>query len=71
MKIESSDDTFLRIVYFLKVITAKMKCFMQQVKEKAIIAVVGGSDLDKIKEQMGGESCECVVSFCNDSILAF
>lgn len=39
-----------------QVITAKMKCFMQQVKERAIIAVVGGSDLDKIKEQMGGES---------------
>ena len=35
-----------------------MKDFLQTLKQKVVVAVVGGSDLVKIKEQMGGESCE-------------
>ena len=36
-----------------------MKDFLQKLKQKVVVAVVGGSDLVKIKEQMGGESCKC------------
>jgi len=37
-------------------ITQEMKDFLQKLKQKVVVAVVGGSDLVKIKEQMGGES---------------
>ena len=42
-----------------------MKDFLQKLKQKVVVAVVGGSDLVKIKEQMGGESC----MFCEYSDL--
>ncbi len=32
-----------------------MKDFLAELKKKVVIAVVGGSDLAKIKEQMGGD----------------
>lgn len=32
-----------------------MKEFLVKLKEKAVIAIVGGSDLPKMQEQMGGE----------------
>lgn len=41
-----------------QVIAQEMKDFLQTLKQKVVVAVVGGSDLVKIKEQMGGESCE-------------
>ena len=34
-----------------------MEDFIGDLRKKVVIAVVGGSDLVKIKEQMGGESC--------------
>ena len=35
-----------------------MKEFLAKLKEKVVVAIVGGSDLVKIKEQMGGDSCK-------------
>eukprot|EP00794_Sanderia_malayensis_P009145 gene9145-10118_t len=37
-------------------ITPEMKQFLGELREKVVVAVVGGSDLIKIKEQMGGDS---------------
>lgn len=52
------------VVIFIKkslictqVITKEMESFIGDLRNKVVIAVVGGSDLVKIKEQMGGESC--------------
>jgi len=38
-----------------KVITDGMRVFMDELRTKVIVGVVGGSDLVKIKEQMGGD----------------
>lgn len=38
-----------------QVITDEMKEFMDKLREKVVVGVVGGSDLSKIKEQMGGD----------------
>ena len=40
-----------------QVITDEMKNFLEELQKKVVIAVVGGSDLCKIKEQMGGDAC--------------
>ncbi|XP_065058294.1 uncharacterized protein LOC135686071 [Rhopilema esculentum] len=39
-----------------QVITDEMKNFLEDLQKKVVIAVVGGSDLCKIKEQMGGDA---------------
>lgn len=38
-----------------KVITQEMRDFMDELRKKVTVGVVGGSDLVKIKEQMGGD----------------
>jgi len=38
-----------------QVITEEMKDFMEKLRTKVIVGIVGGSDLPKIKEQMGGD----------------
>jgi len=38
-----------------QVITEEMKTFMDQLRTKVVVGIVGGSDLPKIKEQMGGD----------------
>jgi len=38
-----------------KVITDEMRVFMDELRTKVVVGVVGGSDLVKIKEQMGGD----------------
>ena len=42
----------------LQVITPDMKEFILRLKEKAVIGIVGGSDLPKMEEQMGGDGGE-------------
>lgn len=41
-----------------QVITSEMKEFLLHLKEKAVIGIVGGSDLVKMEEQMGGDGGE-------------
>lgn len=41
-----------------QVITPDMKEFLLRLKEKAVIGIVGGSDLPKMEEQMGGDGGE-------------
>ena len=41
-----------------QVITSDMKEFLLRLKEKAVIGIVGGSDLPKMEEQMGGDGGE-------------
>ena len=57
-----------------QVITPEIKDFLQKLKQKVVVAVVGGSDLVKIKEQMGGESCKFYIfftfAFIRDHLLA-
>jgi len=38
-----------------QVITQEMRAFMDELRTKVIVGIVGGSDLVKIKEQMGGD----------------
>ncbi|XP_065882651.1 phosphomannomutase 2-like [Dysidea avara] len=38
-----------------KVITPEMKEFLLDLKKKVVIGIVGGSDYDKMQEQMGGD----------------
>jgi len=38
-----------------QVITEEMRIFMDQLRSKVVVGIVGGSDLVKIKEQMGGD----------------
>ena len=40
---------------FVQVITPEMKQFMLDLKKKVVIGIVGGSDYDKMQEQMGGD----------------
>ncbi|XP_065659200.1 uncharacterized protein LOC100208165 isoform X2 [Hydra vulgaris] len=40
-----------------KKISDEMHNFMLQLTKKVVVGLVGGSDLEKIKEQMGGERC--------------
>ena len=35
-----------------------MRDFLEELRKKVIVGVVGGSDLPKIKEQMGGDYCK-------------
>jgi phosphomannomutase len=37
------------------VIKPEMKAFLAELKKKAVLGVVGGSDYDKMEEQMGGQ----------------
>ena len=37
-----------------------MKQYLQQLKQKVVIGIVGGSDMAKQTEQMGGEDGECM-----------
>ena len=37
-----------------------MKTFLAELKKKAVLGVVGGSDYPKMEEQMGGEDCKCL-----------
>ncbi|KAL1420900.1 hypothetical protein MTO96_004275 [Rhipicephalus appendiculatus] len=40
-----------------QVITNEMYGFLQTLKQEVAVALVGGSDLVKIEEQMGGSTC--------------
>jgi len=35
-----------------------MQDFMKKLQERVVVGIVGGSDLNKIKEQMGGDYCK-------------
>ena len=35
--------------------------FMKELQKRVVVGVVGGSDLAKIKEQLGGDDCEFLV----------
>ena len=39
-----------------------MTDFIDELRKKVVVGVVGGSDLVKIKEQMGGDSCKELLS---------
>ena len=39
----------------LQGISPEMKDFMLKIKKKVVIGIVGGSDYDKIQQQMGGD----------------
>ena len=41
----------------VQVIKPEMKAFLAELKKKAVLGVVGGSDYDKMEEQMGGQDC--------------
>ncbi|KAL3233248.1 hypothetical protein MRX96_022884 [Rhipicephalus microplus] len=51
-----------------QVITNEMYGFLQTLKQEVAVALVGGSDLVKIEEQMGGPTCQeklqKVINFC-------
>lgn len=42
-----------------QVITPEMKEFILNIKKKVVIGIVGGSDYDKMQEQMGGDDSKC------------
>jgi len=44
------------------VITPEMKEFILNIKKKVVIGIVGGSDYDKMQEQMGGDDSKCIVA---------
>ena len=46
---------FHHIRFFLQRVTEEMENFLQELKSKVKVALVGGSDLVKIAEQMGGD----------------
>ena len=50
----------------LQVISPEMKTFLQKLKEKVVVGIVGGSDLPKMQEQMGGDDGKCL---CNVNVL--
>ncbi|XP_012937793.1 uncharacterized protein LOC101864387 [Aplysia californica] len=53
-------------LYFFQKVTAEVREFLSQLKEKVLIGVVGGSDLVKIAEQMGGNDyCKSIYLFLN------
>lgn len=39
-----------------------MEEFLEKLKQKVIVGVVGGSDLKKIKEQLGNEQCKYLLN---------
>ena len=41
-------------------VTGEMKAFMAELREKVPIGIVGGSDLEKIKEQLGSD---CITEY--------
>ena len=41
----------------MQVIKPEMKAFLGELKKKAVLGVVGGSDYPKMEEQMAGEDC--------------
>lgn len=51
-----------KMYLFIQVITKEMEEFMEKLKQKVVVGIVGGSDLNKIKEQMNGEKCEIFLS---------
>lgn len=44
------------IIIKLQVITPEMQAFLDKVREKVVLGIVGGSDYAKIKEQLGSEN---------------
>ena len=52
-----------------------MKEFILNIKKKVVIGVVGGSDYDKMQEQMGGDNSKlrifCGSKFCGIQIFVF
>lgn len=56
-----------------QVIKPEMKEFLVKLKEKAVIAIVGGSDLPKMQEQMGGEDVKQLYDyvFSENGLVAF
>ena len=55
------------------VITPTMKEFILKLKETCVIGIVGGSDLVKMEEQMGGDGCTRMYDyvFSENGLLAF
>ena len=47
-----------------KVISQSMKDFLLEVKKRAVIGIVGGSDLVKMQEQMGAGDGENIAAMC-------
>lgn len=41
-------------------ITKDMDCFLQKLRQKIKIGVVGGSDFEKVQEQLGDDGRLCV-----------
>ena len=42
----------------VQVIKPEMKAFLAELKKKAVLGIVGGSDYPKMEEQMGGAGCK-------------
>ena len=49
----------VEILPCVQVISPEMKHFMAKVRERYVVGLVGGSDLDKVQEQMGGDNGQC------------
>ena len=47
--------SFTMFCFLLQRVTEEMENFLQELKSKVKVALVGGSDLVKIAEQMGGD----------------
>jgi hypothetical protein len=46
----------------VQVIKPEMKAFLAELKKKAVLGIVGGSDYPKMEEQMGGAGCKSTPS---------
>ena len=44
-----------------QIIKPEMKVFLGDLKKKAVLGIVGGSNYEKMEEQMGGGDCELTV----------
>lgn len=44
-------------------ITKDMDCFLQKLRQKIKIGVVGGSDFEKVQEQLGDDGRLCVACY--------
>ena len=53
---ESAIPASFSVSYFVQVVTPEMKEFMKKLREKVVVALVGGSDFPKLEEQMGGDN---------------
>ena len=47
-------------LFEMQKITKDMDCFLQKLRQKIKIGVVGGSDFEKVQEQLGDDGRLCV-----------